>query len=366
MAGILETIFYSSPIVFFFSSYALHFILLLLKSYFQFYEIQNEDTIKYILSELGKYSSKRTENDKPTGLIIGFWYFCYTKENIGKDSDKQLYLFCTKNMYKKIVQKVKKNDKLQENNDKNIMIEHWVKVEKDWCSSYKKTLFDVTNFIPKKEQESIISDIKTRYFENQNKLITIIHGKPGCGKSYIGFLLSKELNGSFCRTYNPTKAFDNLRNLYSDIEPSKDKPLIIILDEIYIIFKNIKNGIKSKYNECPREVIDKESWNRLCDDIQLGIYPNTIIIGTMNEIPENIDNSLIRENRVNILYNMDGVFRKLPQPSVSPPEIMRKAPTTFGKSGENIKPKKFRNIRISKFFNKIRNYIKNYIRNDSK
>jgi len=57
--------------------------------------------------------------------------------------------------------------------------------------------------------------------ENKNRLIIIIHGKPGCGKSFIGFLLAKELNGSLCRTYNPTKSFNYLRNIYSFIEPNR-------------------------------------------------------------------------------------------------------------------------------------------------
>ena len=323
MTGVLETVFYSSPIVFFFSSYAFHFFLLLIKSYFQFYEISNEDTINYILSELGKNSSKRTESDKAAGLIIGFWYYCYMKEDAEKDM--KLYLFCTKKMYKKIVEKVSELEENHTKKTKKIIIDHWVKIEKDWCCKYKKTLYDVTDFIPKKDQSDIISDIKKKYLENKNRLITIIHGKPGCGKSFIGFLLAKELKGSLCRTYNPTKSFNYLRNIYSFIEPTENKPLIIILDEIDIIFKKITTGIDTRYNSDPKEVIDKESWNRLCDDMQLGIYPNVIIIGTMNENPQNIDHSFIRENRVNILYKM----------------------------GESIKLKKIRNA-FSKFFRMIK------------
>jgi len=156
MTTLLETIFYSSPIVFFFSSYAFHFFLLLVKFYFQFYEITNEDTINYILSELGKHSSKRTESDKADGLIIGFWYFCYMKEDCEKDT--KLYLFCTKKMYKKIVEKVSELEESEEKQNDNtkkptkIMIDHWVKMEKDWCCKYKKTLYDVTDFTPKKNK----------------------------------------------------------------------------------------------------------------------------------------------------------------------------------------------------------------------
>ena len=156
--------------------------------------------------------------------------------------------------------------------------------------------------------------------QNKNRGIFIIHGKPGNGKSFMSFCLAKELNASLCRSYNPTKPNDTLLKIWSEAKPTKKNPLIVVIDEIDLIFKEFhKIQLFYSKSEYAQEVSNKESWNRLCDDLQWGFYSNTIIIGTMNESPNKIkklDQSYIRDKRVNGVFSMDNQEKIISEHSI--------------------------------------------------
>jgi hypothetical protein len=298
-----------------------HVFLILIKKYFQYHIITNEDTINIILEEHCKNSSITIENDEPRGLFFGWYYIGYTKWDVKKDEMPELIFICTKKTYNKITQKIKESED-KNDTDNSCIVDHWDKREYYWGGCrYIKSEFNVSNLLKKlnQKQEEAIQKIKNAYILNNNKLICILHGKPGTGKSYTAFGLLKEMNGSYCCSYNPTKPADTLQLLHSKVHPKKNKPLIIVIEEIDCIFKEISgNGIRDKEYR-PREVFNKESWNRLCDKIQWGLYPNTIIIGTMNENPENIrklDQSYIRDDRVNVIFSMDEDFAEVVQEKI--------------------------------------------------
>lgn len=95
----------------------------------------------------------------------------------------------------------------------------------------------------------------------------------------IGILLAKKLNASIVRSFNPTEPNDNIDNLYSEVNPCEEKPLIIVLDEFDIILKQIHVGVES-HKYMPIQVKDKSSWNIFLDNISLGIYPHIILLLT--------------------------------------------------------------------------------------
>ena len=101
--------------------------------------------------------------------------------------------------------------------------------------------------------QNILNDIKKNY---SNKLIIYLYGDPGAGKSTIGYLLAKDLHCHFCDTWNPSDPNDNLDNVYNDIYPDCNKPLILVLEEFDIIIDKSKSKFIN-HKEYPIQVSDK-------------------------------------------------------------------------------------------------------------
>ena len=90
------------------------------------------------------------------------------------------------------------------------------------------------------------------------------------------------------------------------MEPTPQKPLVIVFDEFDMVLEKIHVGIPPHKN-IPIAVSDKPSWNHLLDSIQRGMYPNIILILTSNRAPEyihSLDPSYIRKGRVDLTFEM--------------------------------------------------------------
>jgi hypothetical protein len=92
-----------------------------------------------------------------------------------------------------------------------------------------------------------------------------------------------------------------------EVEPAKDKPLIIVWEEIDIQLALIHKGIEPHKN-IPILVRNKTGWNTLLDKIQLGIYPNVILLLTSNmdvkKINQMMDESYLRKGRMDIIASL--------------------------------------------------------------
>ncbi|NCX93395.1 MAG: hypothetical protein EBX40_01810, partial [Gammaproteobacteria bacterium] len=115
---------------------------------------------------------------------------------------------------------------------------------------------------------------------------------------------ANELRGIYCNSLQPWSPGESIATLYSDAEPSESSPLIIAFDEIDESLERIHNGIESHKNLkiC---VQNKQGWNQMLDEVQMGFYPNLIIIMTTNKSPDfinNLDPSYIRNHRVDSIY----------------------------------------------------------------
>jgi hypothetical protein len=159
---------------------------------------------------------------------------------------------------------------------------------------------------PVGDQGPIVDSILALYNKNGRAAI-FIHGITGAGKSTIGYLVAKALNGSYCNTFKPTDPGDSFANLLSEIQnrSSSDKPLILMLDEINIMIHAIHEKKIKNYRDMPVPISDKIDWVNMFDD--LVFFKNIILIMTSNESKEAIDaldTSYLRKGRIDASFSM--------------------------------------------------------------
>jgi ATP-dependent 26S proteasome regulatory subunit len=119
-------------------------------------------------------------------------------------------------------------------------------------------------------------------------------------------MLANELNGAYCNNLMPWNAGESIPVLYSDTDPTEKCPLVIAFDEVDGALQEIHKGIPPHKNQ-KIHVQNKQGWNQMLDEIQMGFYPNIVIIMTTNKRPEFIDQldpSYIRDHRVDRIYEM--------------------------------------------------------------
>jgi hypothetical protein len=173
---------------------------------------------------------------------------------------------------------------------------------------YSSMRLDLSHINPIGEQQSVIDSIKNIYNKNGHASV-FINGVTGAGKSTIGYLLAKELNGSYCHTFNPTEPGDCLSNLMVDIRVDDD-PVIIVIEEVDIMIQKIDKGL-DKNNEIPIEIYNKTTWNNFMDDL---IFYKIILIFTSNTSKKDldkIDSSYLRKGRIDEYYYMNTSIEKL-------------------------------------------------------
>lgn len=172
---------------------------------------------------------------------------------------------------------------------------------------YPKSMLNCTKLFATDSQTTIINEVVSFYQNNKNCVI-MISGNPATGKSTMGTLIAKELNGSLCDTFNPTNPGDNLRNVYNQVEPKFEKPLILLIDEFDVLLRSFHNNQVVLHKNIPTEVYNKTTWNRLFNKISQEQFPNLIVILTTNltreTIEEEFDKSYIREGRFNFYYKL--------------------------------------------------------------
>lgn len=271
---------------------------------YHLYRIKDKEKVKLASSRI-KFSSIKNENDNPSGFFVGYptkGKFIYIPTYFGFFIDKEkgfeIFIFTHKDTFKELT--TSELNLLEK--DSIVMYERTGNYF--WLEYTKRDLI-VDHFIPKENQSFIIDDI-VNYYESNKNCVSFISGAPGSGKSMLGILLAKKLKGSIVRTFNPTEPGDSLSSLYSEVSPTVDKPLIIVLDEADIIIRKIHENNITPHKHIPILVCDKMSWNRFLDDICLGLFPNMILVLTSNisygALEESFDPSYIREGRVNLKF----------------------------------------------------------------
>lgn len=155
---------------------------------------------------------------------------------------------------------------------------------------------------------------KIMKFYNENNYASVfISGPIGVGKTWGVYLMANELGAIIVDTFNPTEPSDSIDNLYTIAQHTPERPLFLLMDEIDITLLKVSDGIPSHKNNIIH-VRNKVSWNNFLDKIQLGCYPNIILVMCSNKTRDQIalecgspvvpDYSYLRDGRVNIHFNM--------------------------------------------------------------
>ena len=252
--------------------------------------------------------------NNPSGFFIGKKYYGYIEIKDGTN----IILYTKEDTYNTLMEQDQDKDEIKViRND--IQINDITKPRKNKINvfirkgSYRSLYYssmrlDLSHIHPIGEQQNVIDSIKNIYNKHGHASV-FINGVAGAGKSTIGYLLAKELNGSYCHTFNPTEPGDCLSNLMVDIRVDDD-PVIIVIEEVDVLIKKIDKGL-DKNNEIPIEIYNKTTWNNFMDDL---IFYKIIIIFTSNTSKKDIDKidpSYLRQGRIDEYYYMDTSIEKL-------------------------------------------------------
>ena len=264
------------------------------------------------LKKLNSMSSM-TSDEQPEEWIVGKYYIGYIQKTKSDNGDKrELFIFCSKKFFE---QKIKEIDNVTQDENKDHSeskeLKIWERYGGYYYLRYANRTFDVTDFVPRPEQSSIIDEILEFYAKNKY-CVAFIHGPKGCGKSMIPILLGKKITkkdqeANFCDTFMPTDPGDQFSNLYNQIEPTKESPLIVVLEEFDIIISKIHYGKITQHKSMPSNIYDKTSWNQFFDRFDRRYYPWVILVLTSNVKPEainDLDPSYIRDGRINKVFGM--------------------------------------------------------------
>lgn len=173
---------------------------------------------------------------------------------------------------------------------------------------YSRVLLNITRMSPTDGQSKIIKSISA-VFAKKKQCTVFIEGPPCTGKSSIGYLVAKELSGTFCNTFNPTEPGDTINMAITSMHEwviDDDKPTIISIDEIDVLLKKINENTVPINQKIPTSVTDKQSWSKFMDDLKF--YKNLIFIMTSNTSKTDIDKldpALIRPGRVDLYHSLD-------------------------------------------------------------
>jgi hypothetical protein len=170
---------------------------------------------------------------------------------------------------------------------------------------WRKRRIMVDSVSPRVEQAAIIDTIAEHY-ARVGHTVALLHGPPGTGKSMIGILLTSRLGGVYSNTLKPWQPGDTLAELYSEADPTAEKPLILAFDEVDGALMAIHAGV-APHKAIPISVPDKAGWNRFLDEIGRGMYPHLVLLLTTNRSPafiHDLDPSYIREGRVDLCISV--------------------------------------------------------------
>jgi hypothetical protein len=273
------------------------------------YNLRNKEECQRIQKRIGERFSSTTDGGKGEGYALGYWYILYASMNKSDHGDNySVWLIATLSSYIELTaDKFVVDDSILTEDDKptKTNLKVYSREGSFYNNYFKNRTIEIATIEPYENQEKIMNEIKN-YYEGHDNAVAYIHGPPGTGKSLISILLANSYKSSYCNTLKPWQPGDTISNLYAEVEPTKDQPLILVFDEFDTALLKIHAGIEQHKN-LPLQVQDKTGWNQMLDEIQLGMYPNMILIMTSNKSPEFIqalDPSYIRKGRVNVIAEL--------------------------------------------------------------
>jgi hypothetical protein len=276
------------------------------------YTITKREIMNRIQKRVKDRSSHTSEEDRGHGYAMGKWYFAYISSG-SNDEYAAAWMIATEASYEALIKDADdgesvimigpSGESIETSTKKLDIYDRHGSYTNIW---YRKRYIKNFDFVARPEQATIIEDIK-KYYSTHKSAIIFLHGPPCTGKSIVGLLLADMYGSGYCNSFAPWEPGDHLGQLIEDAEPTKEKPLIIAMDEIDIALASIHEEIPIHKN-IHIETRDKTGWNRFIDNIQRGLFPYVILLLTSNKTPEEIaklDSSYLRPGRVNLFCKME-------------------------------------------------------------
>lgn len=261
------------------------------------YEITNQANVNLILSRLEKRCT-HIVNDEISGWVYGWNYCGYIERGENKVTIK---ILTTETYYKAL---------LKRENIHGSVAETSIQVcersgDYTW-PMYNSRELDVSEFTATDKQQEVIDQIRSVY-ETKGHCVAYIYGEAGSGKSMIATLVAKSYQSSLTFDHNPTTPGDRLSIIHSKINPRKNKPLVILFDEADIMIEDIHHKRCYIMKLIETTVRNKSTYNGYFDRIDMGMFPNLIVLMTSNQKPDYIrglDPSYLRKGRVGVIAEL--------------------------------------------------------------
>ena len=270
---------------------------------FHLFRVTNRDDIQALQRSLRGCSSIIRDQDKPCGFVWGRWFLGYFTEKKGSRGERhpEVYLLTDPETRKALLGRHASSPGQSCNPTLNV----WERSSCFFDLKYMRRGLDISAFRMRPSQKDVFQTIITRYHQHHH-VTALLSGAPGVGKSIMGLFLARELNGHYCKDWNPLDPGDSLSHVYRAIDPTPDAPLILVLDEIDCLFTQLSRGIQHhKYISIP--VRNKQTWNQMLDDVSIGAFPNLVILMTTNQTSswfDERDGSMLRSGRIDLKIQM--------------------------------------------------------------
>jgi hypothetical protein len=264
------------------------------------YVVRERDVCKRIQKRL--YMTSHSIEGHGSGFAIGFWYIGHV---VVSDLQNEAWFISISSSYEKLTKETNSVVSLSAPiKIDGSLIEVYERLGSFQSIWFKKRVF--THRMRPQEEQSLVIEKLIDTFYSKSRLVAFLHGPPGTGKSILGVMLASKLNGSYCNTLRPWQPGDSLGSIYSEIEPTVSKPLVIAFDEVDTALIAIHKGIPD-HKAMPISVQNKTGWNRMLDEMNRGLYPHIIVLMTSNSGPaliDSLDSSYIRQGRVDLIIEL--------------------------------------------------------------
>jgi hypothetical protein len=263
--------------------------------------ISYEKSIVTSIKKNIKFSTIIDEDDLPLDFFFGWCYIGYIDR---KDATKGevidvVYVICTKNTFKIL--------STNKNESKTKVVKSWDREGNYFWGKYHNSKLAIKDYNLRDSQEQLLLEIQNHYFENKS-CVAYIYGEMETGKSTIYKYLAERLNGSVCRTFDPTEPGDTFTKLLRRVDPEFNNPLIVVFDECSKLIIKIRDDKIEPHKHIPIQIRGRAKWNEFLDDFGGGSYANCILLLISNDSPKvlafNEHAPLLRKNRVNLYFKL--------------------------------------------------------------